>query len=130
MTQKTEIYRCSVCGAIVEVVQGGAGHLHCCGQPMQRMEENVTDASVEKHLPAVETTGPTYRVKVGSERHPMTAEHHIQWIEMLTRGGVQHSCLKPDGEPFAIFHTHEPPLAFRAYCNLHGLWRMEYTPHP
>lgn len=97
---------------------------------MQLLEENSVEASVEKHLPSVETSGLTYRVKVGSERHPMTPEHHIQWIEMLTPSGVQHSCLKPGCEPYAIFHTHEHPLAFRAYCNLHGLWRMEYQPQP
>ena len=128
MTQKREVYQCSVCGAIVEVIQGGAGRLHCCGQPMKRMEENTVEASIEKHMPQVSTSGLTYRVVVGSQPHPMTADHYIQWIEMETPSGVHHTCLPPGSLPQALFHTHEVPIAFRAYCNLHGLWKLDYAP--
>ena len=123
MTKRTEVYRCSVCGAVVEVLSGGGGTLHCCGQPMERLEEQVSEAGVEKHLPVVEQVVGGYRVKVGQVPHPMQAEHHIEWIELLTPRGVLHQQLHATGKPEAIFLTAESPIAVRAYCNLHGLWR-------
>ncbi len=33
-TETGEIYECDICGAIVEVKEGGAGDLECCGQEM------------------------------------------------------------------------------------------------
>ena len=123
MTKRSEVYRCSVCGAVVEVLSGGGGTLHCCGQPMERLEEQVSEAGVEKHLPVVEQVVGGYRVKVGQVPHPMQAEHHIEWIELLTPRGVQHQRLHVTGKPEAIFLTAESPIAVRAYCNLHGLWR-------
>ena len=123
MTNRSEVYRCSVCGAVVEVLSGGGGTLHCCGQPMERLEEQVSEAGVEKHLPVVEQVVGGYRVKVGQVPHPMQAEHHIEWIELLTPRGVQHQQLHATGKPEAIFLTAESPIAVRAYCNLHGLWR-------
>ena len=125
MTKRSEVYRCSVCGAVVEVLSGGGGTLHCCGQPMERLEEHVKEAGVEKHLPVVEQVVGGYLVKVGQVLHPMQAEHHIEWIELLTPCGVQHQQLHATGKPEAIFLTTESPIAARAYCNLHGLWRSD-----
>ncbi len=33
-TESGETYECEVCGAVIEVKEGGAGTLECCGQPM------------------------------------------------------------------------------------------------
>ena len=77
MTEKKEIYKCEVCGNIVEVVHEGGGVLICCGQPMKLQKENTVDASQEKHVPIIDGK----KVKIGSEKHPMTAEHYIEWIE-------------------------------------------------
>lgn len=123
MTKREEVYRCSICGAVVEVLNGGGGTLHCCGQPMERLEEHVKDAGVEKHLPVVEKVEGGYRVKVGEVPHPMQPEHHIEWIELLTSRGVQHHQLRATDHPEVLFLTGETPIAVRAYCNLHGLWR-------
>ena len=108
---------------MVEVLDGGGGTLHCCGQPMERMEEHVKDVGVEKHLPVIEKVEGGYRVKVGQVAHPMQDEHHIEWIELLTPHGVQRQVLQATGKPEALFLTEETPIAARAYCNLHGLWR-------
>ena len=126
MTKRCEVYRCAVCGAVVEVLSGGGGTLHCCGQPMERMEEHAKDVGVEKHLPVVEKVERGYLVKVGQVPHPMQSEHHIEWIELLTPRGVQHQQLCATGKPEALFLTEETPVAARAYCNLHGLWRSEW----
>ena len=83
MTNRNEVYRCAVCGNIVEVLHAGAGTLTCCGQPMKLMKENTVDAATEKHVPVIEKIDGGYKVKVGSVEHPMTEEHYIEWIELV-----------------------------------------------
>jgi len=33
MTAQLEIYKCEICGNIVEMLHAGPGQLVCCGQP-------------------------------------------------------------------------------------------------
>ena len=54
MSKINEIYKCNVCGNIVEVLHAGEGELVCCGQPMVLMSENTVDAAKEKHVPVRE----------------------------------------------------------------------------
>lgn len=119
----TDIYRCSVCGNMVELVHTGNGELICCGQPMQRLKENTTDASLEKHVPLIEKTNDGIRVKVGSIAHPMEEKHYIEWIEVIAGGRVCRHFLKPGQAPEADFCLEGTELTAREYCNLHGLWR-------
>ncbi|MDR0869887.1 MAG: desulfoferrodoxin [Planctomycetaceae bacterium] len=124
MTTIYEVYVCKHCGNIVEVLTGAGGKLVCCGEPMQLQTENTVDASKEKHTPVITVNGSTATVVVGSVEHPMTAEHHIAWIEVRQGEKIQRVQLKPGGEPKAVF-TVEPdvPVSAREYCNLHGLWK-------
>ena len=71
VSAKYQIYRCTVCGNVVEVLQVGGGKLVCCGQEMELITENTVEASKEKHIPVVEKTAEGYSVKVGSVTHPM-----------------------------------------------------------
>ena len=120
MTEKKEIYKCEICGNIVEVIHGAGGTLICCGQPMKLMKENEVDASIEKHVPVI--NGKT--VKVGSVEHPMTQEHYIEWIEATSEDGqVAKVFLKPGQKPEAKFSF--IPVSAREYCNLHGLWKSK-----
>ncbi len=123
MTKKLEIYKCEVCGNMVEMVHEGQGQLVCCGQPMVLMEENSVDASKEKHVPVVEKIDGGYKVKVGSAAHPMEEKHYIEWIELVAGDVAQRVFLKPGQEPEASFCTDATSVTARAYCNLHGLWR-------
>ena len=123
MTKIKEIYRCPVCGNIVEVLNAGAGELVCCGKPMILLKENTTDAAQEKHVPVVEKISNGYHVRVGSVEHPMLNEHYIQWIELLTPKSVLRCELKPGCKPEATFFTNDECLCAREYCNLHGLWK-------
>lgn len=123
MPKKLEIYKCEVCGNIVEVYHVGGGPLACCGQPMKLMEENTTDAATEKHVPVIEKIDGGYKVSVGSVAHPMTAEHYIQWVELITEFGVLTAFLNPGDDPVAYFHTEAKEVTAREYCNLHGHWK-------
>jgi len=123
MTELRQIYKCEICGNIVEVVHNSGGDLVCCGQPMTLKKENTQDAAVEKHVPVVEKIEGGIRVKVGAVEHPMTEEHHIEFIEVHTENKVYRKYLKPGEKPVAEFKLDEEVLYVREYCNLHGLWK-------
>ena len=124
MAKRLEIYTCSVCGNIVEVVHAGGGQLVCCGQPMTLMVENSVDAAKEKHVPVVEKTPDGLIVKVGSVAHPMEEKHYIEWIEIIDeQGKAYRKFLKPGDVPEASFCVPEGLYTLREYCNLHGLWK-------
>ncbi len=123
MSKRNEIYKCNLCGNIVEVIVEGGSTPTCCGEPMQLLKENTTDAATEKHVPVIEKIAGGYRVSVGSVEHPMTAEHYIQWIELVTEDGVLRKYLKPEDKPVAEFKTDAEEVFAREYCNLHGLWK-------
>jgi len=125
MTKQNEVYKCQVCGNIVEVVHAAPGQLVCCGQPMNLMEENTTDAAQEKHVPVVESVAGGTKVTVGSVAHPMEAEHYIEWIELMVGDDVHRAYLQPGQAPEVTFNvdTAGGKATARAYCNLHGLWK-------
>src|SRR5665647_2401659 len=99
MAKYLGIYKCEVCGNIVEVLFEGVGELVCCGQPMKLMLENSIEASYEKHIPVGAREGSVITVKVGSAPHPMTEEHYIQWIEILVGNKAYREFLKPGQDP-------------------------------
>lgn len=125
MTQKNEVYKCEVCGNIIEVVYAGGGKLVCCGVPMKKLDENTTDAAVEKHVPVIEKTDNGYKVTVGEVLHPMEEAHYIQFIELIADGIVYRKDLKPGEEPIAEFCVEASSVTAREYCNLHGFWKKE-----
>jgi superoxide reductase len=118
-----QVYKCELCGNIVEALHAGDGELVCCGQPMALQKENSVDAAKEKHVPVIEKIEGGVRVKVGSVEHPMIDTHYIEWIELITENKVYRKYLKPGEKPEADFLTDEKILYAREYCNLHRLWR-------
>jgi superoxide reductase len=125
MTKMLEIYKCEICGNIVEVLHTGGGDLVCCGQPMKLMEAGVVDASKEKHVPVIEKTATGYKVKVGGVPHPMEEKHYIEWIELLADGVSYKTFLKPGQAPEAEFCITATTVSAREYCNIHGLWKKD-----
>ncbi len=123
MAKKLEIYKCEICGNIVEILHGGAGKLVCCDEPMRLIEENTVDAAQEKHVPVIEKTGKGYRITVGSVAHPMQDEHYIEWIALCTDGITHRQYLKPGDEPVAEYCIEADDVTAHAYCNIHGLWK-------
>ncbi len=123
MTNKNEVYKCPLCGNIVEILHTGAGELVCCGQPMDLMAANTVDAAQEKHVPVVEKTDTGYKVSVGSVAHPMEEKHWIEWIELVADAKVYRTALAPGQAPEAEFCVDATEVTARAYCNLHGHWK-------
>jgi superoxide reductase len=123
MAEHLGIYKCDLCGNMVEMIHVGGGQLVCCGQPMVQLGENTTDAAQEKHVPVIEKVEGGYKVTVGSVPHPMLQEHLIEWIELLADGTAYRQFLKPGDEPSAFFCLDAQEVSAREFCNLHGLWK-------
>jgi len=126
-----QVYKCSLCGNVVEILHTGAGELVCCNEPMALLLEKTQEEGQEKHLPVVEKLpenvcrgGDGYKVKVGEIPHPMEDEHYIEWIEVKTEDGkLGKKYLKPGDDTEAEFYTKKEIIEVRAYCNVHGLWK-------
>lgn len=123
MTERNQIYRCNVCGNIVEVLHAGIGELVCCGQPMELLKELTEDVGLEKHVPVIEKIESGIKVKVGSIPHPMETNHFIEWIEIIVDGKTYRKFLKPGDKPEAEFEVRAENIEAREYCNLHNLWK-------
>ncbi|MDD3159593.1 MAG: desulfoferrodoxin [Candidatus ainarchaeum sp.] len=132
MTNLNEIYKCEICGNIVNVFHAGAGQLVCCGQPMVLLVEKDSDLGNEKHVPIIEvneneSNQTNVLVKIGSVEHPMTQEHHIEWVELIADDKILKKQFKFDEKPTANFVLDFKPtvISARVYCNLHGLWKSK-----
>ena len=123
MTERLQVYKCEICGNIVEVLHEGAGELVCCGQPMKLLVANTVDAAKEKHVPVIEKTATGVKVKVGSAAHPMEEKHYIEWIEIIADGKAYRQFLKPGDAPEATFDIKANEIEAREHCNIHGLWK-------
>ena len=123
MTERLQIYKCEICGNMVEMIHEGQGELVCCGQPMKLFVENTVDAAQEKHVPVVEKTADGVKVKIGSVPHPMEAKHYIEWIEIIADGKAYRQFMKPGQPPEATFCIDAAQVTAREYCNIHGLWK-------
>ena len=123
MDKVNDVYRCNVCGHVVEVMRASPGQLVCCGQPMELLKENSVDASKEKHVPVIEKTKEGFKVKIGSVPHPMEEKHFIEWIELIADGVSYKKFLHPGDKPEAEFCIKAKAVNARELCNLHGLWK-------
>ena len=131
MVAKNQVYRCSVCGNIVEVLHVGGGELVCCGKPMELLTEKKEDVGMEKHVPIIEKLDGKIKVKVGSIPHPMEEKHFIEWIEILVDDRSYKKFLKPNDLPEAEFtveglvpsEVEGDNIVAREHCTIHGLWK-------
>ena len=125
MTELNQIYKCDLCGNVVEILHTGVGTLVCCNQPMTLQVEHDEDQGFEKHLPALSFEGDNLTVSIGETEHPMEEEHYIEWIEYIVGEKVTRVHLKPTDKPQATFRfAGEGNYIVRAYCNIHGLWEL------
>lgn len=123
MTERLQVFKCEICGNIVEVLHGGKGALVCCNEPMKILTENTVDASQEKHVPVIEEKANGIMIKVGTVAHPMEEKHYIEWIEAIVDGAVYRRFLKPAESPEAFFPIKGDSVMAREFCNVHGLWK-------
>ena len=122
-----KVFKCKICGRIVEEIREGAGISVCCDTEMTLLKPCSSDGAVEKHVPVVDIKGCNIKVCVGSVEHPMMETHFIEWIAVETVKGCQRKVLKPEEKPVVEFAITDDDsvVAVYAYCNLHGLWKAE-----
>lgn len=129
MTERLELYKCDVCGNLVEVILPGAGELVCCNQPMKLLEAQKNDSDMaEKHVPFFTATDENgEEVRVGTTLHPMTDEHYIQFIETISDGKnrAELQYFTPFDLPIMLLKDKLGIEKARAFCNIHGLWEGE-----
>ena len=120
-----KFYRCNHCGNIVTFAKSSGVPVMCCGEKMQDLNANTTDASAEKHVPLYSVENGVVTVRVGSAPHPMADVHYIEWVALQTKSGFQLKYLNPGDAPEAVFAlaSGDELEAVYAYCNLHGLWK-------
>jgi superoxide reductase len=125
MANLLEVYKCNLCGNIVETVHAGGGSLSCCGEEMVLLAENTVDAAKEKHVPVIEKVAGGYKVTIGSVAHPMEEKHYIEWIELIADGKAYRQFLKPGEVAEAVFLVTASVVTARELCNLHGVWSAQ-----
>lgn len=122
MTNHLELYRCEICGNIVQVMHSGVGELVCCGKPMALLKPyTLQDEKQEKHVPVFIDN----KIQVGSVPHPMAQEHHIEFIQTITddKKTVKTKFLGVNESPEMATDTDSNYTCALEYCNLHGLWQ-------
>ena len=127
--EDAKFYRCNHCGNIVAVVVDGGVTPVCCGEPMELLVADTTDAATEKHVPVAKVENNNLHVTVGEVEHPMTEKHYIQWIALVSGSRINIKKLTPEDKPECYFgacaNGYKTPHTVYAYCNLHGLWKCE-----
>jgi superoxide reductase len=124
MTENLQVYKCEICGNMVEMVHAGVGELICCGEEMKLLVANTVDAAKEKHVPVKEKVDGGLKVKVGSVPHPMEEKHYIEWVEIVSGGKAYRQFLEPGQAPEAFFPV-QGEFTAREFCNIHGLWKAD-----
>ena len=160
-TEEPEFYRCPVCGAVsvccrpAGAPQGEAAEPgRCCGRPMERLLPQDGSTEGDEHRLEYCIFGGfshnTIRIEVDRGCHPMTQDHHIEWIYLRTYQGGQMKYLPRPGEAAVLFSmASEDAYSFcdrevcrmgwehclfqckrghiaYAYCSQHGLYRLMF----
>ena len=152
MQQETRFFSCPQCRNLVTLGKGSEVRISCCGEPAVELIAHAPDASGAAHLPQITFTGGytanAARISIGTPLHPMSEEHHLEWIYLQTVQGGQFKYLKAGDEPVVSFALTDKDgyaycdrqiclmgtqckfkckQGFTAYacCNLHGLWKMQ-----
>jgi len=130
MTQRLEFYKCQVCGNLVEILNSGVGELVCCSQPMNLLIPHTTEDQYmnDHHLPVIEESEDGEKlIRIGSTQHDMSEEHHIEFIETISKDqkNVHLKFLDLGERPIIDYKCRTRTNTARCHCNKHGLWEGE-----
>lgn len=125
MRKRYQVYKCEVCGNIVQILHGSVGTLVCCNKPMRLFEEKTDEDGKEKHVPVIDKLENGIKVKIGSIPHPMEENHYVEWIEVIAGDKICRKHLSPGDAPEAIFNIIAEDIIAREYCSVHGHWRSQ-----
>ena len=121
--EELKLKRCLKCGALVKVLQdcNCDDGIMCCGEKMQDVVANSTDASFEKHVPTYQKEDEKMIVTVN---HVMEEDHYIEWVLVKYENENREVFFKP-GDQASVRVPYEKGALIYSYCNKHGLWKCE-----
>ena len=116
-----KFYKCPHCGNLIAMIKDSSVVPVCCGDQMMELKAGVSDGAFEKHVPVFISDN---EIQIGSEPHPMSEEHHISFIETVSKDqkSVQIKFLDINEFPKMITNNTTYNTAYE-YCNIHGLWQ-------
>ena len=123
MEQNTRFYICPICGNQIGMIRQKGPKVVCCGREMLLMEANKEGAP-EKHIPVCKIEDNKVYVDIGEVMHPMDVDHYIEWVAIVGENQTTRVAFRPGQEPKAVFE-YIPHSTVYAYCNKHGLWKLE-----
>ena len=121
------LYKCCVCDTLAEVLDQKGPEQICCGRAMTPMLGRSTGMGEHIHLPVLSWCDGSIDISVGRQRHPMSNNHHIQWIEFVAEGQSHRRFLKVGQPPEVTFGIQSDCGIVRAFCNRDGLWEAVFT---
>ena len=124
MEENVRFYKCKKCGNMIGLIHGNSENISCCGEEMELLHANSTDAATEKHVPVYEIEGNEIVVRVGEVEHPMEEDHYIMWIAQVSEDRTERVRLHP-GQATETRFPYIPGSVLYEYCNKHGLWKKE-----
>ncbi len=126
MNKSNRFFLCPLCGRVITVLNDSGSILSCCDTPMQELCANSGAGSFESHLPVVSFVEDGFEVRTGNIDHPMTEEHYIEWMCLVSEGSSRFFFLNPGDDPVHLFASDgQRPFAAYSYCSIHGLWMTE-----
>ncbi len=121
-------YKCNLCGQVISTVNDTGITPFCCDTAMEELIPNTAEIHLsEKHIPVFKRNGNELTVTVGLIPHPMTPEHHIEWILVVTNKGSHKINLNPCDAPVAKIMLDKNEVVYEIYsfCNIHSLWELK-----
>ena len=112
---KSVFYVCPICKNVIWAT--GKAVISCCGITLPPLIPEEADGSHIIHLESIEDE---YYFSLS---HPMTKEHYISFIAAVSDCGVQLLKLYPEENAQGRFKKSRIKY-FYAYCNKHGLYRI------
>lgn len=110
---RMKFYVCPICGNVVTAL--GEGSFSCCGISLLPQEAEEPDA---EHDFAVERVENDWLITLD---HPMTKDHFVSFVALVTMDGVRFKKLYPEQDVEARLPM-GPSGWIYLYCNHHGLF--------
>ncbi len=118
-----KILKCHSCNALVKVLEDCHCRcgIECCGEKMEEVIPNSTEASFEKHLPQYEKVGDKIKVVVP---HVMEEDHYITMISYV-HDDIEETITFAPNKKATVEFIYYPHSKLYSYCNQHGLWETD-----
>ena len=114
---RSAFYICPLCGTSIHATKGSS--VTCCDEHLAPLQMQEPEG---EHEIMVERIDGRRYVHLD---HPMTKDHSIRWIALLTDDRLEMQQLYPEQDANASFTMHGHGLIL-TFCDVHGLHGMRH----